>query len=86
MDQRADLQDRSVMEAELILFVRRVLAPKQVRALPPQLAVVEGWGVQVVFVLTNRLQVVLARCSPKVSKAVGQRQVLRAMDPMQEEM
>ena len=41
-DQRADLQDRSVMEAELILFVRRVLAPKQVRALPPQLAVVEG--------------------------------------------
>ena len=86
MDQRADLQDRSVMEAELILFVRRVLAPKQVRAQPLQLAVVEGWGVQVVFVLTNRLQVVLARCSPKVSKAVGQRQVLRAMDPMQEEM
>ena len=42
MDQRAELQDRSVMEAELILFVRRVLAPEQVRALAPQLAVVEG--------------------------------------------
>jgi hypothetical protein len=50
------------MEVEMILFVRRVLAPKQVQPQLPQLTVVEGRVALVVFGLTNQLQVVLALC------------------------